>query len=114
MLPMWELVTEWSGIATSNVLEDAASASGTASPARTGSVAIEPRELVIFVVSDGKPSMFGTPGPGTWTALMPVSSDSSVQQAWYAVATSTGTVAPTVSETGHSWDAAVASFRAAR
>jgi len=112
-LPIWQLVTEWSGTAAANVLDASASISGTSSPAGAGGVAAAARELVVFAVADQTPNTFGTPAPSTWTALMPVTSNATAQQAWYAVATTTGSIAPSVTETNHSWDAAIASFHAA-
>lgn len=111
--PLWQVVTEWSGMAATNVFDAASAMSGTASPASAGGAALTRRELAVFGVADLTPNTFGAPSDGTWTALMPVSSSSTVQQAWFLVAQSAGSVAPAVSETDHSWDAAIASFHAA-
>jgi len=111
--PIWQLVTEWSGTASANVLDAAASASGTSSPASAGAASLATRELAVFAVADLTPNTFGTPTQGTWTALMPVSSSTTTQQAWFAVAASGGSVTPTVTETGHSWEAAIASLHPA-
>ncbi len=110
--PIWELVTEWSGAASVSVLDAASSAAGTSSPASAGDTPVTTGELALFAVADLTPTTFGTPAPVSWTALMPASTSTTTQQAWYAVAASTGTLAPTVSETAHSWDAAIASFHA--
>ena len=111
--PIWQLVSEWSGMASTNVLDASASTAGTSSPASAGSAGVAPRELTLFAAADLTPNTFGTPMQGTWTALTPATTSTTVQQVWYAVAATTGTLAPTVSETAHSWDAAIASFRAA-
>ena len=42
----------------------------------------------------------GSPAPGTWTALTPVTGYI-VQGEWYRVVGATGTYSPTVSETGN-------------
>lgn len=111
--PIWELVTDWSGMASTNVLDASASTAGTSSPAGAGSAGVTPRELTLFAAADLTPNTFGTPTQGAWTALMPASTSTTVQQVWYVVAATTGTLAPTVSESAHSWDAAIASFHPA-
>ena len=111
--PIWQLVTEWSAMASTNVLDAAMSMSGESSPATAGAAGVGPRELALFAVADLTPNTFGTPAQGTWTALMPVSSSSTTQQVWYAIATTPGSLAPSVPETANSWDAAIASFHAA-
>jgi hypothetical protein len=111
-LPIWMLVTEWSNMASTNLLDKTVSTSGTSSPAGAGSITTtSASELVIFGVGDQTPNTFGAP-QGTWNALTTVSSNATVQDVWYLLAPATGTFAPGVSETHHSWDAALASFRA--
>jgi len=113
-LPIWMIVTEWSGMAPVNVAGTAVSTSGHASPADPGTLAgVATRDLVIFGATDQKPNTFGDPIPGAWTSIDSVDSVATTETVWFAVAAADGTVAPTVSETGHSWDAALASFHAA-
>lgn len=111
-LPIWSLVTEWSNMASTNLLDMAASTSGATSPASAGSITTTfARDLLIFGVADQTPNTFGTP-QGTWNAFTAVSSNATIQDVWYQIVTSTGTFAPGVTESHHSWDAAIAAFRA--
>jgi len=106
---MWLAVSEWSGLTTPVVLDDSIATSGTTSPASAGSIATTGPALVLFGVADGSPNTFGAPAPGTWT-LMTGIAGADVQNEWYRVATSAGTFAPSVTETAHVWDAAIAAF----
>jgi hypothetical protein len=110
MSNMWLAVSEWSGVTTPVVLEDAVAASGTTSPASAGSITTPGPALVMFGVANGSPNTFGAPTPGTWTLMTGVAG-ADVQNEWYGVATGAGTFAPTVTETAHVWDAAIAAFR---
>jgi len=86
---------------------------GTTSPANAGTlVTTNPRDLVVFAISDTAPDTIGVPGPGTWTAL-PVLDHAVIQEAWYLVANTTASFAPAVSETAHTWDAALVGLRIA-
>lgn len=107
-LPMWMVVGEWSGAAA---FDGAMSTDGTTSPATAGSLAVHERDLVIFGVGDQLPNTYGTLDGG-WTALMPAKSNHTDQRVWFTVAAATGTIAPSVTETAHQWDAAIAAFRA--
>ena len=106
-LPMWIVVGEWSG---ASVFDGAKSANGTTSPASAGAQSVHADDLVIFGVADQAPTTFGMP-EGGWMPLMPVSSNHTEQRVWFTVAAATGTLAPMVTETALSWDAAVAAFR---
>jgi len=111
-LPMWMVVGEWSNMATTNLLDMALSTSGTTSPAGAGSITTSSaREIVIFGVGDQTPNTFGAP-QGAWASLPTVTSNATVQSVWWQDLTAGATVAPTVTETHHSWDAAIAAFRA--
>jgi hypothetical protein len=113
-LPMWMIVTEWSGMASSAVLNDALSMSGTTSPAYAGTLAaVLARDLVIFGASDKASNVFGTPVPAGWTMIDSMSSSVTQQTVWFEIAVTDGSSAPAVSETGNTWDAAVAAFHAA-
>jgi hypothetical protein len=104
---MWVVVGEWSG---ASVFDGAKSANGTTSPASAGAQSVHADDLVIFGVADQAPTTFGMP-QGGWMPLMPVSSNHTEQRVWFTVAAATGTLAPAVTETALSWDAAVAAFR---
>lgn len=106
-LPMWAVVGEFAG---ATAFDGAISADGTASPASAGALSVHAHDLVIFGVGDQMPNTFGAPAGG-WTALMPASSDHTEQDVWFTVAAATGTLAPSVTETAHQWDAAIAAFR---
>jgi hypothetical protein len=106
-LPMWVVVGEWSG---ATAFDGAKSADGTTSPASAGAQAVHAGDLVIFGVADQSPTTFGTP-QGAWTELLPARSSHTEQRVWFTVAAATGTLAPSVTETALSWDAAVAAFR---
>jgi hypothetical protein len=111
--PMTMAVTEWSGMATTNVLDLATVADGTTSPASAGTlVTTNARDLIVFAVADGSPNMFGAPAPGAWTAMTGLDAPIS-QLEWYQLRASTGTIAPEVTETAGAWDAAIAAFRTA-
>ncbi|HET9988735.1 MAG TPA: hypothetical protein VFQ65_09445 [Kofleriaceae bacterium] len=111
--PMSMVVSEWSGMAATNVLDVATVANGTTSPASAGAiVTTNARDLVVFAVGDGSPNTFGAPAPGTWTAMTGLGSPIS-QLEWYQLRASTGTIAPQVTETAGAWDAAIAAFRTA-
>lgn len=107
---MFMSVSEWSGITKPIVLDGATSTSGIASPASAGSITTTGPTLVMFGVADGSPNTFGAPTPGTWT-LMTGIAGADVQNEWYRVATMAGTFAPTVTDTAHTWDAAIVAFR---
>jgi hypothetical protein len=111
---MWMNLTEWSGLW--GVVDQAAALAGTTSPASAGSITTtNASDLVIFGVADpsgntyGSPSLGGTPGP--WTAMTAITSPAA-QSSWYQNVSATGTFNPTVSETKHAWDAAMATFKA--
>ena len=111
-LPIWMLVTEWSNMASTNLLDMTVSTSGATSPASAGSITTTfARDLVIFGIADQTPNTFGAP-QGTWNALTSVSSIATIQDVWYQAVTTTGTFAPSATESHHSWDAAIAAFRA--
>lgn len=111
-LSMGLSVSEWSGLAATNLLDKGHATSGTTSPAGPGMIATAgAHDLLLLGVADDSPNTFGSPTPGTWTALTPVNGYI-VQAEWYRVVDVTGTYAPTVSETAHQWDAAIVALRA--
>jgi hypothetical protein len=112
--PMWGVVSEWSGMATVNVMDGAAATSGLNSPASAGGITTQnAHDLIVFAVADGTPNTFGDPAPGAWTALDSIDRQQLVQHAWYQVVTTATAYDPAVSETNGGWDAAVAALRAA-
>lgn len=108
--PTWMSVTEWSGLATTNTLDMATAASGSTSPAAAGSITTSGPALVLFSIADQAPTTFGSPTPGTWTALAGTSG-AYVQLEWYRIVTTSGTFAPQVTTTNTNWDAAIAALR---
>jgi hypothetical protein len=107
------LVSEWSGLVTTNPLDLATATSGSASPASAGTITTSHApDLLIFGAADYVPNTFGTPTGGPWTLLDSITSNS-IQTVWYRVATTTGTYEAQVPETLHRWDAAIAAFRIA-
>lgn len=113
-LPIWMAVSEWSGVATSNIIDGARATAGTASPAGAGAITTtNPQDLLIFGVADSAPNTWGVPSQGAWTAMTSISTPAIAQLAWYQVVSSSGSYGPQVSETAHAWDAAVAAFRVA-
>lgn len=112
--PIWMNVSEWSGLATVDLL-DAATADGSGIGAPTaGPIATShAHDLVVFAVADNPGSTFGTPAPGMWTALDSIKTIVS-QGEWFQVLDVTTTaLAPRVDDTGAGWDAAVIALRAA-
>lgn len=93
------------GLATPAVLDTGVGASGLTSPATAGTVTTTAPDLVLFAVGDDTPNTFGTPSPGAWIALETILEPDHQQVAWFAGAPTPETIAPTVSETEHSWDA---------
>jgi hypothetical protein len=108
--PIWMNVSEWSGLATSSLLDDSAAKDGTTSPATAGSVTTVAPALLIFGAAEFQPSTFGTPAPGTWTALTQIDGTSVKQNAYYRIEPTPGTYAPSMTETEHEWDAAIAAL----
>ncbi|HEY6036841.1 MAG TPA: hypothetical protein VIV58_21330, partial [Kofleriaceae bacterium] len=107
------LLTEWSGLATANILDGSAAIDGATSPASAGSITTaNAHDLLIFAISDDVPNTFGAPAPGSWSAL-PALDHAVNQAAWYVVVASAGSFAPQVSETAHAWDAALVGLRIA-
>jgi hypothetical protein len=110
-LSMGMSVSEWSGLATANLLDGHTAMSGLTSPARAGAFATtNAHDLLLFGVADATPNSFGNPLPGTWTQLAPVTGFI-VQGEWYRVVTATGTYTPTVSETANDWDSVAIALR---
>jgi hypothetical protein len=106
---MWMTVTEWSGV--SLAVDKSADLAGTTSPASAGSITTtNATDLVIFGAANSTGNTFGTPTPGTWTALTAITSPEA-QTTWYQIASATGTFNPTVTETAHSWDAAIVALK---
>ena len=113
-LPIWMIVTDWSGMASTSVSDGAGSTAGNTSPAAAGTpVSVAAGDLLIFGAADQTPNTFGNPAPGAWTVIDSVTSNATTETAWFEIAPSAGSYAPTVSETSHNWDAALAGFRAA-
>ena len=105
-------VSEWSGLATTNLLDTQNAIGGVVSPAKSGSITTtNAHDLLLFGVGDDAPNTFGNPAPGTWTQLTPVTGFL-VQGEWYRIVSATGTYTPTVSETANSWDGASVALRA--
>jgi hypothetical protein len=106
--PVWMSLSEWSGLASSNLSDVSIANAGLDSPARTDGVTTTgTHDLLVVAVADLQPNAFGEPMPGTWQPLTPIVTAAIAQSAWYAVVTP-GTYAPTVSETGHDWDVVLA------
>jgi hypothetical protein len=109
-MSLW--VGEWRGLSGTNVLDSGIATAGTASPASAGTIVLSGApELVIFAVNSFFPNTYGVPTGGTWTELDTQLSGDSIQRVWFQIAMAPGTVAPTVDETRHQWDAAIAAFR---
>jgi hypothetical protein len=108
-IEMMMSVSEWSGLST---LDIAQAAAGTSSPGSAGSITTtHAHDLLLFVVADGAPTTFGTPLPGSWTALDPIVLATVAQGEWFSTVETTGTFIPSATETGHAWDAAIAALR---
>ena len=112
---MWISVSEWSGLATTNLLDAAHAADGDANPVTAGSIATtNAHDLLVFAATTALPSTHGAPAPGSWTAMQGVSTTTHTQSAWYRVVTTAGPQAPQVVQSGAAgWEAAIAAFRTA-
>ncbi|MBV8759705.1 MAG: hypothetical protein JO257_20620 [Deltaproteobacteria bacterium] len=110
--PIFGNVSEWSGLLTSNLVDAAHAAHALVSPADPGAITTTyAHDLVVLGVNDFGPNTYGTPAPGTWTALTAINADITLA-GWYRIVTPS-TIDPSVSETDHEWDAAIAAFRVA-
>ena len=110
--PMTIAVSEWAGLVATNLVDVTSIGDGLASPAVPAALTTtNAKDLLLFGVGDGAPNTFGTPGPGSWTALDGVTG-LITQGAWYRVVTATGTFGPGVGESNGHWDAALVALRA--
>src|SRR5262249_7978327 len=110
--PTWMNLSEWSGLATANVLDRAVAKDGLQSPARTGPLTTTGAlALIVFAVADLTPNTIGAPAPGSWAAFASIETVAITQNAWYGFVPP-GTYAPTVTETGNNWDAALVALHA--
>jgi len=106
---MWMTLMEWNGV--SLTIDKSAAQAGTSSPASAPSITTtNASDLVILGIADNIGNTFGSPTPGSWTALTAVTTPKA-QTAWYQIAAATATFNPTVTETAHTWDAAIAAFK---
>jgi hypothetical protein len=111
--PIQGHASEWSGL-TATPSDGGHATAGTTSPADPGAVTTtHARDLLIFGVADDAPNTFGNPAPGTWTALEAPSGMYIMQGEWFEVVPAAGTYDPHVSETAHSWDAALVALQIA-
>jgi hypothetical protein len=111
---IWMNVSEWSGLAITAMLDGASSDGRLVSPAAPGPITTtNANDLLLFGVTDTLPNTFGTPGPGSWTAMTSLEVAQCRQVAWYSVVSATGTYAPTVTETANAWEAAVVALKIA-
>jgi hypothetical protein len=109
---LWISFEEWRGVTA--VLDAQNGMSGVMNPASAGAITCGATgDLVILGVADNLPNTFGTPGAATWTALAPPATSSHIEQPWYTFSAPAQMLAPTVTETGGSWGAAIAAFRVA-
>jgi hypothetical protein len=109
--PFWGAVTEWSGLLASPA-DDASATDGVTSPADPGPVTTtHASDLLILGVTDNAPNTFGTPAPGTWTALDNPNSSFIKQASWYQIVSTPGDYDPRVPETSHTWDAALIALK---
>jgi hypothetical protein len=106
-------VSEWAKLASTNRVDVTSVGTALSSPATAGSItSTGAPELVLFGASAFGMATWGTPSGGPWIPMTGVTSNVS-QAVWYRVAMTTGTLAPTVTESGTSWDAALVALRAA-
>src|SRR2546428_5907875 len=112
---MWMNLTEWSGLSVA--VDTAAARSGTTSPASALAITTtNANDLLVFGVADSSGNTYGSPTlgntPGPWTAMTAITTPAA-QASWYQNLSATATnVQPTVTETQHAWDAAIAAFKA--
>lgn len=85
------------------------STNGTASPASAPQLVTTADDLAIFSVGDGISNTFGT--INGWGAGSPLTTGPVTQGVWYQNVKASTTVAPSVTETAHHWDAALAVVR---
>lgn len=106
-------MSEWSGIATTNTLDAAASDNGSGNPASAGVITTTNARDLLFATTAYAPTTFGIPTPGTWTEMTGISNVAITQDAWYRTESVAGTFALQVPRSGGRWDAAVAALRIA-
>ena len=106
---MWMTLMEWSGV--SLTIDQSGAQAGTSSPASAPSITTtNANDLVILGIADNIGNTFGSPSTGTWTALTAVTTPEA-QTTWYSIAAATATFNATVTETAHTWDAAIAALK---
>jgi len=112
---MWMAVSEWSGLATTSPLDVARADAGTGNPLGAGEITTaNARDLLLFAATTPVPSSHGSPAPDAWTTMQGVTSETTVQGAWYRIETATGSYSPQVGHTSSDgWEAAVVAFRLA-
>jgi hypothetical protein len=108
--PIWMHLSEWSGLAGASAVGPSIASNGLTSPVHVGSITTTATNLIVFAFSDASPNTVGVPAPGTWTKLDEVMPVAVMQNAWYLVG-GPGTYGPAVTETAHSWDAALVVLR---
>lgn len=109
---MWMSLQEWRGVDTTAPLDASSAMFGSTSPATAGTIECGAAgDLVVFAVSNMLPNTFGTPTGADWIALEPPTSATYVEQPWYTLGEPGARFAPTVTETGGNWGAAIAAFR---
>lgn len=105
-------VSEWENLAAAP-FQISVSGDGIASPAAPGSLTTgSGTHLVLFSVADYAPNTFGTPTDGSWDQLLPIEPPASgvEMRTWFRVVGASASIAPTVSETRHEWDATLVSL----
>src|SRR5262249_39704805 len=110
--PTWIAVSEWTGLLGTATLDVARVNDGLTSPAASGVITTSYADLLLFAATDEAPNTWGMPTPAGWTAMTGVTS-LYTQVAWYRIQMTPAQIGPTVSETSHSWDAAIAGLRIA-
>jgi hypothetical protein len=113
---MWMSVSEWSGLAATNTLDQASADHDGINPVTAGSITTtHAPDLVVFAATTALPNTFTSPTPGTWTALQGIVSATHMQNVWYRTVTTAGAQAPQVLENrAEGWEAAIAAFRIAQ
>ena len=107
-------ISEWTGLATTNAVDQAIATFGTNSPASAGGFTTGTTvDLVIFAASDREPNTFGAPTGASWTELDTATDTTYTETAWWTLAPPITTLAPDVTETFHHWEALLVAFRLA-
>jgi len=105
-------VTEWSGLATSNIVDQSTSSYGTsATVATSGVTTSDPVDLLLFALGTYPPESFSMTDAG-WQAVSTINTGAVVQAAWYLAVDAAGHYSPSATMSpSNTWATALVALR---